>query len=158
MTAIVTSLVLASVTFVDCPKCDKRMRIADDGRTATVNLSRIKPSEKAAMEARAQRFLELARPVEFANPKTNDLVWKDVSVSEPGEYTLTVSYWASEDRTLFLQIDDGAPLEIATPRSPKGSFQKVSQNVSLKKGVHSVRIFNPTAYTADIDCMTLTRK
>ena len=36
-----------SVQFVECPKCDKRMRISEDGREAFVNLSRIDPERKA---------------------------------------------------------------------------------------------------------------
>ena len=59
------------VTFVDCPKCDKRMRISEDGRTAFVNSSLIKDANaKKEMAARAQRYLELAKPVAAANPKT----------------------------------------------------------------------------------------
>ena len=88
---------------------------------------------------------------------TNDLVWKDVSVSESGEYVLTVSYTAPDDRSFLLQVDGAAPVVFATPRSAGGRFDKVSHRVQLKKGVHTVRIFNPSNYTADIDCMTLSR-
>ena len=31
----------AEVKLVDCPKCDRRLRIAPDGKSATVNLSRL---------------------------------------------------------------------------------------------------------------------
>ena len=66
---------LAAVSFVECPKCEKRIRIADDGRTAFVNLSRIDASERDAMAARAERLLSRGRPVEFASPKTPLMGW-----------------------------------------------------------------------------------
>ena len=65
----------AAVSFVDCPKCDKRIRIADDGRTAFVNTSRVGESEREAMAARAERLLSRGRPVEFASPKTPLMGW-----------------------------------------------------------------------------------
>ena len=81
------TLLLAAVTFVECPKCDKRIRISDDGRDAFVNLSRIDPSEKEAMAARAERLLARGRPVDFANPRTPLMGWSSwntfaVDVSE----------------------------------------------------------------------------
>ena len=41
--------VLAAVNFIECPKCDKRMRISEDGREAFVNLCRIDPARKDEM-------------------------------------------------------------------------------------------------------------
>ncbi|MBO7722143.1 MAG: hypothetical protein J6T01_07035 [Kiritimatiellae bacterium] len=45
----------AAVNFAECPKCDRRFRISDDGRSATVNLSRLKDDSPgaAALERRA---------------------------------------------------------------------------------------------------------
>ena len=67
--------VLAAVNFVECPKCDKRMRISDDGREAFVNLCRIDAARKDEMAARAARLLEMARPVQSANPSTPLMGW-----------------------------------------------------------------------------------
>ena len=63
------------VSFVECPKCEKRMRILDDGSRALVNLSRIDASERTRMKERAQRLLELAKPVEPADPLTPLMGW-----------------------------------------------------------------------------------
>ena len=80
-------ILLAAVSFVECPKCDRRIRISDDGREAFVNLSRIDPSEKTAMAARAERLLERGRPVAVADPRTPLMGWSSwntfaVNVSE----------------------------------------------------------------------------
>ena len=59
-----------AVEFAECPKCDRRMRISEDGKSATVNLSRLKDDapdaatlerRKAEMSARAERYLKLAQ-------------------------------------------------------------------------------------------------
>lgn len=88
---LVGSVVLAgesSVSFVECPKCEKRIRVAEDGQSAFVNLSRIDPAEKAAMAARARRLVERGKAVPFADPKTPLMGWSSwntfaVNISEP---------------------------------------------------------------------------
>ena len=70
-----TATALAAVNFVECPKCDKRIRISEDGRQAFVNMSRIDQARKSDMKARAERLLEMARPVKAADPATPLMGW-----------------------------------------------------------------------------------
>ena len=65
----------AAVNFVECPKCDKRVRISEDGKEAFVNLCRIDATRKDEMKARAERLLERAKPVAPANPLTPLMGW-----------------------------------------------------------------------------------
>ena len=65
----------AAVNFVECPKCDKRMRISEDGREAFVNLCRIDASRKDEMKIRAEKLLARAKPVAPANPLTPLMGW-----------------------------------------------------------------------------------
>ncbi len=65
----------AAINFVECPKCEKRMRISEDGRDAFVNMCRAEQAGKDALEARAKRLLERGRPVEAANPLTPLMGW-----------------------------------------------------------------------------------
>ena len=60
----------SAVSLIDCPKCDRRMRISDDGRSATVNVARLKddaPGEALLtrrteeMSARAEAYLRRAQ-------------------------------------------------------------------------------------------------
>ena len=48
---------IAAVAVIDCPKCDKRFRIADDGR-ATMNVARLKDDcpDGATLQARTERL------------------------------------------------------------------------------------------------------
>ena len=80
-----TATALAAVNFVECPKCDKRIRISEDGREAFVNMSRIDQARKSDMKARAERLLEMARPVKAADPAT------PLMGSVPTEPTITLS-------------------------------------------------------------------
>ena len=75
MTSSVLAAFFAAVNFVECPKCDKRIRISEDGCEAFVNMSRVAPERKAEMKARAEMLLTFARPVEAANPKTPLMGW-----------------------------------------------------------------------------------
>ena len=75
MTGFMVAAVLAAVNFIECPKCDKRMRISEDGREAFVNLCRIDPARKEEMRARAEKLLVRARPVAPANPLTPLMGW-----------------------------------------------------------------------------------
>ena len=70
--AVVAAVTIGAgaVEFAECPKCDRRMRISEDGKSATVNLSRLKDDapdaatlerRKAEMSARAERYLKLAQ-------------------------------------------------------------------------------------------------
>ena len=75
MTCLVFAAALTAVNFVECPKCDKRVRISEDEREAFINLCRIDPSRKAEMAARAEKLLARARPVAPANPLTPLMGW-----------------------------------------------------------------------------------
>lgn len=75
MSGIVLAALFSAVNFVECPKCVKRIRISDDGKDVFVNMSRIDPSRKAEMGARAERLLAMGKPVEAANPLTPLMGW-----------------------------------------------------------------------------------
>ena len=75
LTGFTMVAVFAAVNFVECPKCDKRMRISEDGREAFVNLCRIDATRKNEMKVRAERLLAWAKPVAPANPLTPLMGW-----------------------------------------------------------------------------------
>ena len=52
-------LCLAAVTFMSCPKCDRRFRLSADGLSATVNLCRLGGLSKEDAAARAERYLKM---------------------------------------------------------------------------------------------------
>ena len=90
----------------------------------------------------------------LGNRESNDLIWKNVKVSTEGMYELTFDYTSGgEDRVAFLQIDGGERLRFET----KTEGRQVKVFVRLHAGVHTIRISNPTGWTADFDRMTIVR-
>lgn len=53
-----------AVEFAECPKCDRWMRISEDGKSATVNLSRLKDDapDAATLE---RRKMEMSARADF---------------------------------------------------------------------------------------------
>lgn len=115
MTNSVVSAALAAVSFVECPKCDKRMRISDDGRSATINLCRIDPERKEEMAARAARLLELAKPVIPGNPSAPLMGWSSwntfgLDISEDvilGTARAMAANGLKDAGYTYVNIDDG---------------------------------------------------
>ena len=73
-----------TVTFVECPECEKSMRIASDGMTATINLCRLRDGNPDAKEfvrrrdaAVEQAFLLMAGKVGDASRYEEQDKWKD---------------------------------------------------------------------------------
>lgn len=88
----------------------------------------------------------------LGNRESNDLVWKDVKVSTAGNYAIVLDYGAGgEDRYAFLQVDGGERIRFET----KVNGSRVEVPVKLAAGLHTVRISNPSAWTADFDCMSI---
>ena len=144
-----------SVVFVDCPKCEKRMRISDDGRKAYVNTSKIKPSEKEAMALRAKKLLELARPVEKANKLTPLMGWSSwntfaVDISEEiivGIAQTMATNGLKDAGFVYVNIDDGffsghdaqGRLQFHPKRFPNGMKGTVDRihALGMKAGIYS---------------------
>jgi hypothetical protein len=92
--------------------------------------------------------------VNLGNSAGNDLIWKDVNVFTAGKRKLAFGCIAPEARSFFVQIDGGMPVELKT----SGGADKVSEvtmEAELSRGVHTVRIFNPSAPMPDIDLMRI---
>ena len=56
-------VVLAAVMYTDAPGDAARFRVSEDGRTVCVNTARLGGESKEAVSKRAERYLELAKPV-----------------------------------------------------------------------------------------------
>ena len=90
----------------------------------------------------------------IGNRASNDLVWKDVKVDAAGEYVLAFDYAAPEDRAFDLSIDGGAATRVATPGTA-GKIGTAKVTVPLAAGVHTIRLFNATAWMPDLDRLTV---
>ena len=115
MTVLALVAAAAAINFVECPRCDKRIRIADDGRSASVNLCRIDPARRDEMVARATRLLELGQPVAAANPSTPLMGWSSwntfgLDISEEiivGVARVMATNGLKKAVYVYVNIDDG---------------------------------------------------
>ncbi len=90
----------------------------------------------------------------LGNRETNDLFWKDVKVLRGGKRTLVFRCTAAEPRHFFVQVDGGAKFKVDVPPT-NGAFADFPLEVDLSEGIHAIRVSNATAWTPDIDMMTL---
>ena len=92
--------------------------------------------------------------VNLGGRDTNDLVWKDVNFSAPGPRSLVFWCASPEKRSMMLQIDGGAPVEVKVGDTG-GKFAPFARDVDFTAGLHAVRLSNPWAKMPDIDKMTI---
>lgn len=88
---------------------------------------------------------------------TNDLIWKDVYVSEPGKYDLVFRCDPKESRTLYVQVDGGERRRLYF-QQVKDGFCDITLSVELEKGRHAIRLVNPYEMAPDVDCMRVIKK
>jgi len=67
--------VQGAVEFRDCPKCSMQIRISGDSQTAFVNLSRLDGVDREVRVARAQKLLDLAKPLPSTGVKRPLMGW-----------------------------------------------------------------------------------
>lgn len=145
----------SQVEFVDCPKCDKRMRISEDGKKAFINRSKASELERAEMVERAKRFLKLAEPIKPANPKTPLMGWSSWNTfgAEISEGVIVETARAMVTNGLrdagyvYVNLDDGffdgrypdGKLKIHARRFPEGLKGTVDaiHALGMKAGIYS---------------------
>ena len=115
---------LAAVNVIECPKCPNRMKISDDGLSASVNASRLKDDAPdaatlerrvAAMKARAEKYLALGKGVANGDRKCPLMGWSSwntfgVDISEEiivGTARAMAENGLKDAGYLYVNIDDG---------------------------------------------------
>ena len=93
----------------------------------------------------------------IGNGAGNDVVWREVEAGEEGVHELAFSYSSPDDREMFVSVDGGEPIYVKTPATGC-AIATVCCNVDMAKGLHSVRVYNDTAWLPDLDVMTVSRK
>lgn len=88
----------------------------------------------------------------------NDLQWRNVYSKTGGEYTLTLSVISGETRQIYLQVN-GEEAQVLSVNS--GGWNTVTTKevtVTLQEGENVVRLYNPSEWMPNIDCMELVKK
>ena len=105
----------AGVTFVECPKCSSRFRVAADGESATVNSSRVRPEERETVARRAAAYLARAKyraSGDFACPLMGWSSWNTfgLCISEEvivGTARAMATNGLKRAGYLYVNVDDG---------------------------------------------------
>ena len=92
--------------------------------------------------------------VNLGNSAGNDLIWKDVTVFSDGKRKLAIRHAAKDGFGFFVQIDGGVPIAVK-PEKSACAFAVSTVEAELKRGTHTVRLFNPDAPMPDIDMMSV---
>lgn len=91
----------------------------------------------------------------LGNRPDNDLCWRNVYSKDGGEYEMTISFIAGEDRYFTLEINGR---EIKKINGNSGSWDNPSSEtitVTLQPGDNTVRLYNESAWMPDIDYMQI---
>ena len=155
---------LAAVNVIECPKCPNRMKISDDGLSASVNASRLKDDAPdaatlerrvAAMKARAEKYLALGKGVANGDRKCPLMGWSSwntfgVDISEEiivGTARAMAENGLKDAGYLYVNIDDGffdghgedGILRFHPTRFPKGMKGTVDgiHALGLRAGTYS---------------------
>ena len=155
---------VSDIVVAECPKCDRRMRIAPDGGTATINLCRLKdddPSEQQlakrveAMKARARMLMDRAADAVKTTPGRPLMGWASwnafgCDISEElilSQAEAMATNGLKDVGYRYINIDDGAfggrdkdghiiPNPNRFPRGFKGLVSRIHA-LGLKAGTYS---------------------
>ena len=88
--------------------------------------------------------------------RDNELLWKDIRLSEAGRYSFDIRYQSAEKRSFYVQIDYG-PAMVVNVDNTKGLSRSHVIEADLKPGLHVVRVFNAMGRSADMDALIVKR-
>ncbi len=88
----------------------------------------------------------------------NDLQWRNVYSQAGGEYTLTLSFITGETRKIYLQVNGGAEQVLSVYSGGWSTVATKEVTVTLQPGENVIRLYNPSGWMPNIDCMDLVKK
>lgn len=88
----------------------------------------------------------------------NDLQWRNVYSESGGEYTLTLSFITGETRKIYLQVNGSAEQVLSVYSGGWSTVATKEVTVTLQPGENVIRLYNPSGWMPNIDCMELVKK
>ena len=89
--------------------------------------------------------------VGFIGNGAANFVTLDVTPSAAGSRTLTISYLLSGTRSFFVSVNGGTAVEVPLTGTSFSAVSTKTITVNLNAGSNSIKFFNNTAYTPDLD-------
>ena len=78
-----------------------------------------------------------------------------VTVDQAGQRQLYLDYTVNGDRSFFVSVNGGAPIELAVSGVGNNTPATVSAPVTLQAGVNSIKVFNDEDSAPDLDRLSL---
>ena len=94
----------------------------------------------------------------LGNRRSNYLEWKDVHVSEAGEYVIRISAACKENRSFTVQLNGEKAGAISVQTSDWTAFKEYDIVLNLKAGSNSIQLYNENAWMPNIDYMIVEKK
>ncbi|MWV47381.1 family 16 glycosylhydrolase [Paenibacillus sp. HJL G12] len=92
----------------------------------------------------------------IGNGPENYAEFKDIYAPSAGNYPIQIGYISGENRDLFVQVNNGIPIQLSALNSGSWSSKaSVSASVNLNSGLNTIRFFNDSASAPDIDSFTI---
>lgn len=88
----------------------------------------------------------------------NDLQWRNVYSENGGEYTMTLTCLSGEQRDMYLQVNGGEAQRFTVNSGGWSKTATIEVDIVLKKGNNIIRLYNPTEWMPNIDCMEIVPK
>ncbi|MER6946696.1 alpha-L-fucosidase [Nonomuraea sp. NPDC000554] len=83
------------------------------------------------------------------------VLFENVTVDTAREYTLFVDFTVNGDRSFFVTVNDGTPVEVKVSGVGNNTPYTMSVPVTLRAGANTIKIHNDTAAAPDLDRLSL---
>jgi hypothetical protein len=83
------------------------------------------------------------------------VVFGNVTVDEAGEYTLFIDYTVNGDRSFFVTVNGGTPIEAPVSGVGNTTAETTSVRVALQAGANTIKIHNDGDAAPDLDRLSL---
>ncbi len=83
------------------------------------------------------------------------VLFPNVTVDKAGEYTLYIDYTVNGNKSYFVSVNGGAPVEAAVSGLGNVTPQTTSVKVTLQAGTNTVKVYNDQASAPDLDRLSL---
>jgi hypothetical protein len=83
------------------------------------------------------------------------VLFEDVTVEQAREYTLFIDFTVNGDRSYFVTVNGGTPVEVKVSGVGNNTPYTTSVPVTLRAGANTIKIHNDTAAAPDLDRVSL---
>ncbi|GAA3817833.1 alpha-L-fucosidase [Sphaerisporangium flaviroseum] len=83
--------------------------------------------------------------------------FEDVTVDTAGTYTLFIDYTVNGDRSFFVSVNGGTPVEAAVSGIGNSTPQTTSIPVTLRQGTNTIKLYNHQTSAPDLDRLSLAK-